>query len=142
MQVCVVSLPACEISAPAPLACSYACSTPRPSKFKAQCPSPIPSLNMRCCCLPYLPPAWQLGCRGVMERKAVAPLPCREVMGFLPVCDQGEHTCRSCLAPCLAPILLTLYQSSEIFQVSYTVKKLKLAQYTMLRTAALKTEYF
>lgn len=110
MQVCLVSFPACEISMSTPLACSC---TSRSSKFKAQCPSPIPSLLMRYSCLPYLPPAWQTGCHGVLERKAFVALPCHGVMGFLPACDQEEHTQSSSLAPCLAPILLTLCQSSK-----------------------------
>lgn len=42
--------------------------------------------------------------------------------------------------PC--PLLLTLYQSSEICQVSYTVKKQRLVQYSVLRTEALKTGCF
>lgn len=142
MEICLVSFPACEISIPAPMACSYTCYTPRSSKFKARCPSPIPSLHMRYCCLPYLPPAWQPGCHGVLERKAVVTLPCHEVVGFLPVCDQEGHTQSSSLAPCLAPILLTLYESSEICQISYAVKNQKLVQYSMLRAGALKTGCF
>lgn len=52
MQVCLVSLPAYETPTPGPLPCSYAHSTPRSSRFKAQHQTPAPSLHRRYCCLP------------------------------------------------------------------------------------------
>lgn len=112
------------------------------SKFKAECPSPIPSFHMRYYCLPYLPPAWQPACHGVWERKAAVALLCYEVMALLPACDQEEPTGSSSLAPCFAPIYWLCTRVQKCVRFLTQGKNQRLPQYSVLRTEALRTGCF
>lgn len=143
MQVCLVSLPACEIPTPAPSPRSYACSASRSSKFKAQHLSPAPSLHMRYHCLPSPPTHWagRLSWRNGAEKRLYH---CPAVKGwaFYQFCVQGEHTRQLQPSTVPRPHFMTLSEFRHTWGFFFTVEKQRPVQYSMLRTEALKTGVF
>lgn len=103
-------------------------------------PSLPPSTWNTAVCLHLSHTCWP-GCHGMMEKKGcIIALPWRDEFSTSFTSKDSTHGGLR-LTLRLAPILW-LYQSSDIWEVSDTVKKQRPVRYRMLRTESLKIECF